>query len=199
MVIMMEGTRFGNRELRELGGGRRRGQSSRKRQRRERKSDRSLARTQHLKSPLDCAAPGGSAGSRGRHGLAPVRRPGSAKGSSRRAFFRPGSPLASSELAGSLGLSHSCGPRDQRARFEAFDGGGFGQRADRARIRAGDPLALRALYARHSVKVYRFALRLLRSDVASEVFTDLWRNAGGFEGRSEASTFLLAMARNKAY
>ncbi|HZZ62889.1 MAG TPA: sigma-70 family RNA polymerase sigma factor [Roseiarcus sp.] len=73
-----------------------------------------------------------------------------------------------------------------------------------ARIRVGDPLALRALYARHSVKVYRFALRLLRSepaaeDVVSEVFTDLWRNAGSFEGRSEASTFLLAMARNKAY
>jgi len=73
-----------------------------------------------------------------------------------------------------------------------------------ARVGAGDKLALEALYARHSVKVFRFALRLLRSeraaeDVVSEVFIDVWRNAAGFEGRSEASTWLLAIARNKAY
>jgi len=73
-----------------------------------------------------------------------------------------------------------------------------------ARIRAGDQLALHALYARHHVKVFRFALRLLRSepsaeDVVSEVFTDVWRNPANFEGRSEASTWLLAMTRNKAY
>jgi RNA polymerase sigma-70 factor (ECF subfamily) len=73
-----------------------------------------------------------------------------------------------------------------------------------SRIRVGDQIALQALYARHNVKVFRFALRLLRSepaaeDVVSEVFTDVWRNAGSFEGRSEASTWLLAMARNKAY
>jgi len=73
-----------------------------------------------------------------------------------------------------------------------------------ARIRAGDKLALRALYGRHHAKVYRFALRLLRSepsaeDVVSEVFTDVWRNPTNFQGRSEASTWLLAMTRNKAY
>ncbi len=73
-----------------------------------------------------------------------------------------------------------------------------------ARIRAGDQLALRALYGRHSLKVFRFALRLLRSepsaeDVVSEVFTDVWRNPANFEGRSEASTWLLAMTRNKAF
>ena len=73
-----------------------------------------------------------------------------------------------------------------------------------ARIRAGDQLALQTLYGRHHVKVFRFALRLLRSepsaeDVVSEVFIDLWRNAANFEGRSEASTWLLAIARNKAY
>jgi RNA polymerase sigma-70 factor, ECF subfamily len=72
------------------------------------------------------------------------------------------------------------------------------------RIRAGDSLALQALYARHQVKVFRFALRLLRNeqaaeDIVSEVFIDVWRNATGFEGRSEASTWLLAIARNKAY
>jgi RNA polymerase sigma-70 factor (ECF subfamily) len=72
------------------------------------------------------------------------------------------------------------------------------------RIRAGDQLALQTLYGRHQVKVYRFALRLLRNeqaaeDVVSEVFIDVWRNATGFEGRSEASTWLLAIARNKAF
>lgn len=72
------------------------------------------------------------------------------------------------------------------------------------RVRAGDQLALKALYVRHHVKIFRFALRLLRNesaaeDVVSEVFIDVWRSAGGFEGRSEASTWLLAIARNKAF
>jgi RNA polymerase sigma-70 factor, ECF subfamily len=88
------------------------------------------------------------------------------------------------------------------------EGRGFAMAADSdtdliARIRAGDQLALKALYGRHGVKVYRFALRMLRSepsaeDVVSEVFTDVWRKPTNFEGRSEASTWLLAMARNKA-
>jgi RNA polymerase sigma-70 factor (ECF subfamily) len=73
-----------------------------------------------------------------------------------------------------------------------------------ARIRSGDQLALKALYGRHHVKIFRFAMRIVKSqptaeDVVSEVFLDVWRNAASFEGRSEASTFLLAVARNKAY
>jgi RNA polymerase sigma-70 factor, ECF subfamily len=73
-----------------------------------------------------------------------------------------------------------------------------------ARIRAGDNLALQTLYGRHHVKVFRFAIRLLRNeqsaeDIVSEVFIDVWRNPSGFEGKSEASTWLLAIARNKAY
>ena len=72
------------------------------------------------------------------------------------------------------------------------------------RIRSGDQLALKTLYGRHHVKIFRFAMRLLRSetsaeDVVSEVFVDVWRNATNFEGRSEASTWLLAIARNKAF
>lgn len=72
------------------------------------------------------------------------------------------------------------------------------------RIKAGDQLALKTLYARHHVKIFRFAMRILRSesnaeDVVSEVFLDVWRRAANFEGRSEASTFLLSVARNKAY
>ena len=73
-----------------------------------------------------------------------------------------------------------------------------------ARLRGGDRLALQTLYARHNVKIYRFVLRLVRDeaaaeDVVSEVFVDLWRNPAAFEGRSEVSTWLLAIARNKAW
>jgi RNA polymerase sigma-70 factor, ECF subfamily len=72
------------------------------------------------------------------------------------------------------------------------------------RIRAGDDLALRTFCGRHHVKAFRFALRLLRNeqaaeDIVSEVFIEVWRNSASFDGRSEASTWLLAITRNKAY
>ena len=35
-------------------------------------------------------------------------------------------------------------------------------------------------------------------DIVSEVFFDLWRQAASFEGRARLSTWLLAIARNKA-
>src|SRR5207342_2071922 len=38
----------------------------------------------------------------------------------------------------------------------------------------------------------------LAEDVLSEVFLDVWRQAGRFEGRSSVSTWLLAIARYKA-
>jgi RNA polymerase sigma-70 factor, ECF subfamily len=72
------------------------------------------------------------------------------------------------------------------------------------RIADGDELAMRVLYARHQLKIYRFVLRLVRDEMAaedtiSEVFLDVWRQAGRFEGRSSVTTWLLAMARNKAW
>jgi len=71
------------------------------------------------------------------------------------------------------------------------------------RIAKGDRLAMQVLFARHHVRVYRFALRLVRSeamaeDLTSEVFLDVWRQAGKFEGRSAASTWMLGIARFKA-
>jgi len=71
------------------------------------------------------------------------------------------------------------------------------------RIADGDQLAMRTLYARHNVKVYRFVLRLVgdackAEDVVSEVFLDVWRQADRFEGRSQVSTWILAIARFKA-
>jgi RNA polymerase sigma-70 factor (ECF subfamily) len=71
------------------------------------------------------------------------------------------------------------------------------------RIAGGDRLAMQVLFARHHVRVYRFVLRLvsdptLAEDLISEVFLDVWRQAGRFEARSAVSTWLLAIARFKA-
>src|SRR3954462_13984199 len=71
------------------------------------------------------------------------------------------------------------------------------------RIATGDRLAMQVLFARHHVRVYRFVLRLvsdptLAEDLISEVFLDVWRQAGRFEARSAVSTWLLAIARFKA-
>jgi RNA polymerase sigma-70 factor, ECF subfamily len=70
-------------------------------------------------------------------------------------------------------------------------------------IADGDKRAMQVLYARHNVKVYRFILRLtgnqsLAEDLVSEVFLDVWRQAEGFESKSQVSTWLLAIARYKA-
>ncbi len=72
-----------------------------------------------------------------------------------------------------------------------------------ARIAGGDRLAMQVLFARHHVRVYRFMLRLVRNEAAaedliSEVFLEVWRNAGKFEGRSAVSTWMLSIARFKA-
>jgi len=71
------------------------------------------------------------------------------------------------------------------------------------RIANGDRLAMQVLFARHHVRVYRFVLRLVRNeataeDLISEVFLDIWRQAGRFEGRSAATTWMLSIARFKA-
>jgi RNA polymerase sigma-70 factor (ECF subfamily) len=71
-----------------------------------------------------------------------------------------------------------------------------------AQIAKGDKLALKLLYGRHHVKVYRFALRLMNDeaaaeDVVSDVFLAVWRRAGRFEGRAQVSTWLFGIARHK--
>ena len=72
------------------------------------------------------------------------------------------------------------------------------------RIANGDRLAMQVLYARHHVRVFRFVVRLVRDestaeDLISEVFLEVWRQAGRFEGRSAVSTWMLAIARFKAF
>jgi RNA polymerase sigma-70 factor (ECF subfamily) len=71
------------------------------------------------------------------------------------------------------------------------------------RISAGDKLAMQILFARHHLRVYRFALRFVRNqalaeDIVSGTFLDVWRRAGRFKSQSAVSTWLLAIARFKA-
>src|ERR1700754_970114 len=80
---------------------------------------------------------------------------------------RPGAPVGAVSLR----------PHTQPASDEAL----------MARIAEGDRLAMGVLYARHHVRVFRFVLRLigdesLAEDLATEVFLDVWRHAGRFEG-----------------
>jgi RNA polymerase sigma-70 factor (ECF subfamily) len=56
-------------------------------------------------------------------------------------------------------------------------------------IAAGDRGAMRILFARHNVRLYRFLLRFVADnstaeDLVSEVFLDVWRQANGFQARS---------------
>jgi RNA polymerase sigma-70 factor, ECF subfamily len=71
------------------------------------------------------------------------------------------------------------------------------------RIAAGNKLAMQALFARHRTSVYRWLLRFvsnetLAEDLLSEIFLDVWRQAGHFQCRSSVSTWLLSIARHKA-
>jgi len=71
------------------------------------------------------------------------------------------------------------------------------------RIAAGDELAMQVLFARHRTPVYRWLLRfvgneIVAEDLLSEVFFDVWRQVGRFEGRSAVTTWLLSIARFKA-
>src|SRR5712691_8440450 len=72
------------------------------------------------------------------------------------------------------------------------------------RLANGDRSAMHVLYARHHVRVFRFVLRLVRDksmaeDVISEVFLDVWLQADRFEGRSQVLTWVLGIARLKAF
>ena len=70
-------------------------------------------------------------------------------------------------------------------------------------IAAGDKLAMQALFARHRTPVYRGLYRLVGSetlaeDLVSDVFFDVWQQAGRYQGRAAVSTWLLSIARFKA-
>jgi len=71
-------------------------------------------------------------------------------------------------------------------------------------VAAGDRQAMHLIYARHNAGVYRYILRLIRNaavaeDLVSDVFLDVWRGAGKFRGKCKLSTWVLAIARHKAF
>ena len=62
------------------------------------------------------------------------------------------------------------------------------------RIAAKDAMAVQTLFARHHVRLFRFLVRMVRNEaiaeeLTNEVFIDVWRSAGSFEGRSAPSTW----------
>jgi len=70
-------------------------------------------------------------------------------------------------------------------------------------IVAGDKDAMRLLFARHNVRVFRFLRRIVDNeataeDLVSEVFLEVWRSAARFDARSQVSTWILGIARYKA-
>jgi RNA polymerase sigma-70 factor (ECF subfamily) len=72
-----------------------------------------------------------------------------------------------------------------------------------ANVAKGDRHAMEALFARYRVRVFRFVLRMVRNEATAEelnsdVFLDVWRQAGTFEGRSAVSTWIFSIARFKA-
>jgi RNA polymerase sigma-70 factor, ECF subfamily len=89
---------------------------------------------------------------------------------------------------------------------KAAQSGSLQETSDAALISAiaeGDRRAMQLLYTRHNLRIYRFVLRLTNDassaeDLVSEVFMDVWRQAGSFKAESQVSTWLLAIARYKA-
>ena len=72
-----------------------------------------------------------------------------------------------------------------------------------ARVAQGDHAAFRELYASMSRSVYFYLYRILRDeslaeDVQVEVFTQVWKGAARFRGRSKVKTWIFGIARNLA-
>ncbi len=71
------------------------------------------------------------------------------------------------------------------------------------RIGNRDEAALRLLFTRHRLAVFRFLQRMVRNEavaeeLTNEVFLEVWRHAASFEGRSSVATWMLSIARNHA-
>jgi RNA polymerase sigma-70 factor (ECF subfamily) len=72
------------------------------------------------------------------------------------------------------------------------------------RLAAGDQQALRVLYMKYQLPVHRFIVRITNNagvaeELANEVFLEVWRNAGAFQALSAPYTWILSIARNKAF
>src|SRR5262245_41858385 len=71
------------------------------------------------------------------------------------------------------------------------------------RIAEGDREAFEQLYAAYQTRLFRYLLRMIGDTGTAEELTNdtmvaAWKAAGSFKGQSKASTWLFAIARNKA-
>ena len=105
-----------------------------------------------------------------------------------------------------IALTHARSATAAAARAAARDTSSDHGASDEAlinRIAGGDQVAMRTLFARYRIPIYRWLLRIVRDetlaeDLLSDVFLNVWRQAASFEGRASVSTWLLAIARYKA-
>jgi len=72
-----------------------------------------------------------------------------------------------------------------------------------SRVAAQDRRAIGPLYTRYQPRLYRFLYRMVKDggmaeELVNEVFLDVWRGAGRFEGRSSPSSWMFSIAHNKA-
>ena len=107
--------------------------------------------------------------------------------------------LAPGEQAAGCG-SHCTGTRSAAIRGQASpasrpvkqaENHGADDRDLMARISNADAAAMKTLFARHQLRVFRFIERILRNpviaeEVTNEVFLEVWRGARNFQGRSSA-------------
>jgi RNA polymerase sigma-70 factor, ECF subfamily len=71
------------------------------------------------------------------------------------------------------------------------------------RLANQEQAAIRLLFERHHVKVFRFVLRLVRNEaiveeITNEVFMEVWRHAKSYQGGSAPMTWILSIAYHRA-
>ncbi len=73
-----------------------------------------------------------------------------------------------------------------------------------AGVAQGDESSFRQLYEEYSTRIFRYALTLLRNkhlaeEVTQETMITVWKKASTYSAKSRVSTWVLGIARNKAY
>ncbi len=90
--------------------------------------------------------------------------------------------------------------------MEAVDPSGKSADTDEAllaRVVRSDQAAFEQLFRRYQKPLFRYLLGMVRHEAVAEelvceAMTEVWRNAGTFQGRSRVSTWIFAIASNKA-
>ncbi len=72
-----------------------------------------------------------------------------------------------------------------------------------SRVSQGDEEAFSRLYELTHKRVYNYLYRLLQDkdtaeDIVVETFTEVWKGAGNFKGKSRVTTWIMGIARNLA-